>query len=160
MSQHLAEAELNDYLDGSLPGTERAALEEHLAACARCQAEAAAQMFNAAGVDLIIAVYRRVELAYFLPFAGVSDLGFDGYLFVDDAQFAIEGDLADFDLVEHRKRAFDEFEAETVLARLGVLAEKAVGDERSDKTGRRALVELTRTGNVSRAQLGAVNSST
>ena len=43
MSQHLAEAELNDYLDGSLPGTERAALEEHLAACALCQAEAGAQ---------------------------------------------------------------------------------------------------------------------
>lgn len=34
-------------------------------------------------VDLLIVIFRRITNPYFLPFAGVSDLGFPGYKFVD-----------------------------------------------------------------------------
>lgn len=34
-------------------------------------------------VDLVIMIYRNVGWTTFLPFAGVSDLGFEGYVFVD-----------------------------------------------------------------------------
>jgi hypothetical protein len=34
-------------------------------------------------VDLMILIFRRITNSYFMPFAGVSDLGFSGYKFVD-----------------------------------------------------------------------------
>jgi hypothetical protein len=34
-------------------------------------------------VDLMILIFRRITHSYFMPFAGVSDLGFSGYKFVD-----------------------------------------------------------------------------
>jgi hypothetical protein len=34
-------------------------------------------------VDLLVVIFRRTTNVYFLPFAGVSDLGFSGYKFVD-----------------------------------------------------------------------------
>jgi len=42
MSAHPTEARLNGYADGSLDATARRAVEEHLASCAACRAEAAA----------------------------------------------------------------------------------------------------------------------
>jgi anti-sigma factor RsiW len=41
MIEHIPEDQLNDYADGSLPATERAAVDAHLAACGACRAEVA-----------------------------------------------------------------------------------------------------------------------
>ncbi len=42
-------------------------------------------------VDLIIAIYRRTESVAFVPYAGFSDLGFNGYMFVDSMKAYIFG---------------------------------------------------------------------
>jgi hypothetical protein len=42
-------------------------------------------------VDLIIAIYRKTNNRLFMPYNGVSDLGFGGYLFVDSMKSYVYG---------------------------------------------------------------------